>query len=315
MTEKIPPANEILQENLNPDQEKGKDVKVDPVAMEDLEKLNSEIEFRGTETAEIIRDAQAKKELGTESWNSEPVTVYSASPKQSPSNKFRNGIMGLKIALAGLLGLGATKESKASTPEDSLGKKPLIEKVNTGGIEIKEGLKIREITPSERNDWNNFIDFVESKGLKGSEKLDKGSDALARSLFTEYKKLHPNTTINYESVPSFQYEMQKLKQQAQGFAKRRNDPNADKIMSFVSKVDGWFGKQTSQSKFPFMVENTYHNDALISSENLGLMGADMTPEKREQIMKKVPAGKQLEELADGFYYQNDDGDFIKVSNK
>jgi hypothetical protein len=146
MTEKIPPVNETLQENSNLNPEKGKRVEVSPVAMEDLKNLKSEIGFRRTKTAEIIRDAQAKKELGDEPWDSKPMTVYNASPKQAPSNKFRNGIMALKIGLAGLLGLGATKEAKAGgDPVDSLGKKATIEKVlknNEDSLKNKSNVKV-----------------------------------------------------------------------------------------------------------------------------------------------------------------------------
>lgn len=316
MTEKIPPVNEALQENLNLNSEKGKSVEVDHVAMEDLEKLDSEIKFRGTETAEMIRDAQSKKELGSEPWSSKPMTVYNASPKQAPSNKFHNSIMALKIGLAGLLGLGATKEAKAGgDPVDSLGKKLTIEKTQSGKIEVKEGVKIRPITAQERMDWNKFLDFVKEKGYEGSKELDKGNDALARRLFDEFKKLNPNTTINYDIVAPVQYEMHKIRQMARGFAERHKDPMANVIMSGISDVDKWFGSKTSQYRFPAMFMDTYHNDKLVSSENLGLLGADLTPEKKEQIMKKVPLGKKLESLEDGYYYENDDGDLIKVSNK
>jgi hypothetical protein len=130
MTEKIPPVNETLEEESEQIKNETESlVTVDPVAMEDLEKLDSEIKFRGTETAEMIRNAQAKKELGSEPLNSKPMTVYNASPKQVPSNKFRNSIMALKIGLAGLLGLTTTKAKAGGDPVDSLGKKATIEKV------------------------------------------------------------------------------------------------------------------------------------------------------------------------------------------
>jgi hypothetical protein len=313
MTEKIPSienqeSNEAHQEltQVSEVQLPEKKLELDPETLNEIKALKYKLEFEQSLTGLTNKKDDGSKRDGE---------IYNLDENRP---KPKGGVKTALLAIsAGFMSLFASKEAKAgSGPEDSLGKKPLTENIKSnGGIEVKEGLKIREISPKERADWNNFIDFVESKGLKGSEKLDKGSDALARNLFDEYKKLHPNTTIDYGSVASFQYEMQKLKEQAQGFAERRNDPNAKKIMSFVSKVDGWFGSKTSQSKFPFMIENTYHNDNLVSSENLGLLGADLTPEKKEQIMKKVPLGKKLEELSDGYYYENDDGDLVKVSNK
>jgi hypothetical protein len=145
MTEKIPPVNETLEEESEQIKNETESlVTVDPVAMEDLEKLDSEIKFRGTETAEMIRNAQAKKELGSEPLNSKPMTVYNASPKQVPSNKFRNSIMALKIGLAGLLGLTTTKAKAGGDPVDSLGKKATIEKVlknNEDSLKNKSNIK------------------------------------------------------------------------------------------------------------------------------------------------------------------------------
>jgi hypothetical protein len=311
MTEKIPSVNEFLKEDSEKlNDKKESSVKVDPVAMEDLEKLNSEISFRGTETAEMIRNAQAKKELGDESWDAKPTTTYEAPINRKPIGGLRKWAIGI---FGGILSLGATKEAKAGgDPVDSLNKKTKIEKISSNTIDVKEGLKIREITAQERKDWNDFVDFVESKGLKGSEKLDKGNDALARGLFQEYKGLHPETTLSYEIVPSVQYEMQKLRQSIQGFAERRNDPNAKNLMNFVSKVDGWFGSHTSQSKFPFMMENTFHNDNLMKSENLGLVNSNLETEKQIKKKKSLPPGVTLEKLEGGtFYTDPQSGDLVR----
>lgn len=282
--------------------------------VDDNDDTISQLKYQLSVKNQILEAQSQKNKEYVEAWDNTPTTSYNIPPKQVPTNRFRNGIMAFKIGLAGILGLGATKEAKAGGGDDSLTKKPVIEKSVSNAIEVKEGLNIRTVSSKERNDWNSFIDFVESKGLQGSEKLDKGSDALAKSLFTEYKKLNPKTTLTYELVPSIQYEMQKLKQNVQGFAERRNDPNAKNLMSFVSKVDGWFGSRTSQSKFPFMIENDYHNNNLVSSENLGLIGADMTPEKKAEMMKKIPKGAKLEKLDGGIFYENEDGDLVKVSD-
>jgi hypothetical protein len=64
-----------------------------------------------------------------------------------------------------------------------------------------------------------------------------------------------------------------------------------------------------------MVVNQYHNNDLVSSENLGLLGGDMTPERKAQIMKKLPQGVTLEKLKDGYYYADpNSGDLVKVSD-
>lgn len=195
-------------------------------------------------------------------------------------------------------------------------KKPKIENIN--GIEVRAGLKIRELTNTERVDWNNFIDFVQSKAkdFGGLEKLDKGNDALARSLFIEYKKINPKTSINYDIVPSVQYEMQLLKRNVQAFEERHKNPNAKNVMGYVSVVDGWFGDNTAQSKYFSTTLNQYHNNNLVSSEDLGLLNSKLETERQAKILKSLPQNVKLEKLADGYYYEDpNSGDLVKVSDK
>lgn len=234
-----------------------------------------------------------------------------------------------KAAILGLSGILFATGAKANSPsaEDTLSrgetkertikaKTSLPEKKNTVSFSEgkKESLTIREVTPQERNEWNDFLSFVEQKGYKGSKELDKGSDKLARSLFAEYKTLHPETTLDYSIVASVQKDMQDLRENVQAFAKRRNDPNAENLMKNISKIDGWFGSQTSQYGYPQMVLTTYHNDALVGSENLGVVDKNMNPEKKSTIQKtqKIPKGAKVEKLKDGDYYENEDGDLVKI---
>jgi len=161
----------------------------------------------------------------------------------------------------------------------------------------------KELTPQQRQDWNNYVDYVEKKGFKGSPQLDKKDTGLAKKLFDEYVKANPATSINYDTVKSVQYEMQKLKDSAQEFAARRNDPNAKNIMSGVSPVDGWPGSKTTSFKFPAMTDRTFRNDALVSQKNLGLVNSELRPSAL--TVQPVPLGTKLEKMADGrLYYQD-----------
>lgn len=317
MTLEQPSEEQVHEEEMSPSLEQAPEA--DPYEIseerktelgantEDLEKLEAEIEFKQSKTAEEIRSIQAKKEKGDE-----PGIVYNI---QKPTNKFRNLIMAGKIALSGLFALGATKQAGATgNPSDSTGKNIQKEQM-MNGVSIKEGLTIRPLTTAERQDWNAFLDFVKEKGYEGSEKLDKKSETLAQSLFAEYKKLHPATTINYEIVPSVQYEMQKLKETVQSFSKRRNLPDSATVMAGVSKVDGWFGSHTSQFRFPVLVVEDFHNNTLVSSKNLGVVNSNFETDQTKKKMKKVPPGVVIEEYSDGkFYTDPHTGDLIKIDN-
>jgi hypothetical protein len=90
--------------------------------------------------------------------------------------------------------------------------------------------------------------------------------------------------------------MEKLKQSAQGFAQRRNDPSAKNIMTGISKVDGWPGSRTTQFKFPDLEVTQYRNDNLVAKKNYGLLDGGL---QAEGVKKKaLPTNIKLETLYD-----------------
>lgn len=135
----------------------------------------------------------------------------------------------------------------------------------------------RRLTPQEMQQWNMFLNYVKEQGYEGSPDLNQRNKNLGSTLFSQFKKVNPNITIGYDIVPSVQQEMQLLKENVQGFAKRRNDPNADNLMTGISPVDGWFGSKTSQFRFPEMTTQVYNNGQLVSATNNGLLTGNMTP--------------------------------------
>src|SRR5438876_4000160 len=103
----------------------------------------------------------------------------------------------------------------------------------------------KDLSPAQRMEWNNYVNFLEEKGYKGSPLLDKKETGLAKSLFDEYTQMNPGTPLKYEDIKSVQLEMQKLKDSAQALAKRQGYKNAKNIMTGVSDVDGWPGSKTT----------------------------------------------------------------------
>jgi hypothetical protein len=174
---------------------------------------------------------------------------------------------------------------------------------NGGGGDEKKAAPA--LTPQNMSDWNRFLDFVKQKGYEGSKELDT-NEPLAKSLFDQYRKVNPNTTISYDIVPAVQMEMQKLRNNAQAFAQRRGAKDASNIMSGVSKVDGFFGSRTSQFRFPEMVQNNFHNNALKSTTNLGLVDGNITPVGNPvNALRRMPKGVQPWKSNDGKLYYTD----------
>ena len=168
------------------------------------------------------------------------------------------------------------------------------------------------LSPQQLQDWNRYIDWMDSKGMKGSKELDKGENAF--KWLAAYQQENPQTTITKDSIKSVQYEMEKLANNARDFARRKNNPNAENLMRGISQLDGIPGSKTTSFKFPDLIQKNYHENALVSNRNLGLLNGDMTSQTQQQNIyrKPPPKGVKLEKLDDGnYYYEDENGDLVK----
>lgn len=110
-----------------------------------------------------------------------------------------------------------------------------------------------KITNQNRQDWNDYIKFLDSKGLKGNPSLDHND--LGMKMIDEYRKENPNTTISRDMVIPIQQEFSKyrdwaLNQVKQGKAQLQNGVTPDKFLSALSIVDGIPGQRTTSYTFP-----------------------------------------------------------------
>lgn len=110
----------------------------------------------------------------------------------------------------------------------------------------------------KKQQWNQFIDFLDKNGYKGNPQLDDRSTGLGEMLMAKYKKLNPNVTLNYSDVPLIQGELQNYRQGI--VSKWRQNPaiapgvkSEDEIMPGLSQADGWLGSKTSSYKYPSAV--------------------------------------------------------------
>lgn len=166
------------------------------------------------------------------------------------------------------------------------------------------------LTPQQRKEWNAYVDYVEKRGYRNSPMLDRKETGLATSLFNDFKKENPNTTISLDHIASVQSEMQNLAKAAQAFEARRGNPNAPNIMQGTSKVDSWPGSKTTSFKFPDMNLIQQVNSVPVSNTNLGILDSNLKP--TDSLARKInttvttplPAGVKLEKMADGYYYED-----------
>lgn len=107
----------------------------------------------------------------------------------------------------------------------------------------------------KKQNWNNFIDYLDKAGYKGSTALDNRDTNLGKTLLAKYNTIYPKQAVSYDDVPSVQNELQNYRQSLinkwkAGKASSDGVKNEDDIMPGLSKVDGWLGSKTSSYRFP-----------------------------------------------------------------
>lgn len=60
-----------------------------------------------------------------------------------------------------------------------------------------------------KSDWNDFLSWMDSKGVKGKPELDK--EGLGNKYFKQYIKENPNTSLNEKVIPVIRQEYMKLR--------------------------------------------------------------------------------------------------------
>lgn len=117
-------------------------------------------------------------------------------------------------------------------------------------------------TPAQRNQWNEFLHFLYSKGIAGRKVLDQGKDQTSY-LIDLYKKQNPSFNISPKMVSSIQYELMQIKNgnipDGNGnFVSSKDNPFSNIISNSMtghglSKVDGRIGSLTSMEGYPVPV--------------------------------------------------------------
>lgn len=146
----------------------------------------------------------------------------------------------------------------------------------------------RQTTPEERNQWNDFVRYLYSKGIAGKKELDIGEDKTAQ-LMNEYKKVNPNFSLTPDDVKRIQYEiamMQRGKVPVGGkFISSKDNPYlrfGDMLFSGrkLSKIDGRIGSLTSMEAYPH---------ALYTKEGKVLIDANTDYDKYLRMLDSLKA--------------------------
>lgn len=114
-------------------------------------------------------------------------------------------------------------------------------------IDDKKETNKKSLSASEKADWNSLLDFMNSKGYRGSKELDKGDDSLAKSIVQQYRQLNPKTSITYDKVRPMQ---EAVLQDWDTMHKIQQLQGLKPTVRQLSPVDGRLGSLTSNAYFP-----------------------------------------------------------------
>lgn len=131
-----------------------------------------------------------------------------------------------------------------------------------------------ELTPSQKNQWNAFVDYMDKSGYKGSQLLDDKDKNLGQFMFDKFKQTTPGITLTYMDVPRVQQDLQNYRNnlvtqyKAGKIAPDESIKSEDDIMAGLSPVDGWLGSKTSSHKFPVAMATSNVNGN-VTTKNYG----------------------------------------------
>jgi len=112
-------------------------------------------------------------------------------------------------------------------------------------------------TPEQRANWNQFLDYLESKGVAGSEDLDVRDKRLGLQYLNEYNKAYPKAQVLEPFVKNAQYENYLIRKEGSfpTLTKEEADYAFGNLspaykQAPISYIDGWPGSKTSKQRYP-----------------------------------------------------------------
>lgn len=115
----------------------------------------------------------------------------------------------------------------------------------------------KTLTIDQRNQWNNFLDYLGKQGLAGNPSMDLRDKSIGLAQLKAYQKANPSFGITADMIPYIQYEHQLLRK-GSSFPTLSDEQLkavqarlSEKYKSMpISDTDGWLGSLTSKQYYP-----------------------------------------------------------------
>jgi len=126
-----------------------------------------------------------------------------------------------------------------------------------GGEKPQQPENYKPLNPVERQQWNNFLDYLDKRGVGGSKDLDKRDQSLGLQYMKGYKKDNPDFSLDEKDIPRIQYDQYLLRKgdsyptlNSSELQYVRKGLNPAYMAREVSPIDGWMGSITSKLYYP-----------------------------------------------------------------
>ena len=137
-----------------------------------------------------------------------------------------------------------------------------------------------EASDKNKQDWNDFLGWLEKKGVRGSAALDKGN--LGNKYFDEYVTTHKDTSLNKDVLPLIRNSYLSLRNQGIESIKAgkssyqgQSGPETDtsNFMNHIIKNEktqnpNYVGQHLTMTYFPSTTGKTYVNNKLVSAKQV-----------------------------------------------
>lgn len=148
-----------------------------------------------------------------------------------------------------------------------------------------------------RQDWNTYIDWLQSKGLRGSKTLDVGDTPETNEgmkKVREYSQLFPKSLVNPQNVKLIQQEFLDLKERMNKDirAGRAGMVKEQEIFPGLSSADEKPGSKTTSYKFP---ESEFKLPSGKKIKTGFVTVGENFPELDEKTKEEIRLAQELEE--------------------
>ncbi len=132
-----------------------------------------------------------------------------------------------------------------------------VGKPETGDPKPAPPTGYKPLSPTQRKDWNDFLDYMEKAGVGGKPELDRRDQSLGLQYLDKYRQMNPKTTVTKDIIPAVQYEQYLLRKgdefpglKPEELSYIRKGLNPAYLNRPTSNVDSWLGSITSKSYYP-----------------------------------------------------------------